>query len=561
MSARTGARERAAFAALVALQLVPVWAFGPFATQDGATHLFNAVALAEWSDPARALLREVFAVSREPNPNWTAQLVLAALARALDPDVAERVLVSAYVVGLPLALHALLRALGHARPWLALAAVPLAHGFALGMGLYNFCLSVALWAWALALYVRAAERGGVARFAAFGAACVLLYFTHVVSTLALAVTIGALELAELARAPRAWRAQAARVGRAAVAALPCALLVLWFASSEGGPAGLVFAGRAVLVNVRNTFALVFFSAWGDQDVAPLAPMLFALALLATSLDRRGARHPAARGLGIAALALLALAVVMPSSSLAGEMLTPRLVLYPVLLAAAWIGARTPDADGAGGAGTGDAGRAGRAGDATGSAGPRPASLAGVALGLAALLAAAVAALDQRAASAELAAYHACDAAIPEGAVLLPLTFEPTARFAGVGSLYAPVDPFVHAGARSALRRGAVNLDNHTAENGNHPLVWRAGFVPVRTIGCVECMPPVDLDLEAYPRPVDAVLLWKAPASVPGALGRALARDYALACGAEPGARTQLWVRRARGAREPAAVPRAPEGGA
>lgn len=505
--------ERLAFAALLALQLVPVFAFDVFATQDGATHLFNAFVLSEYAEPARGLFREVFTLSREPNPNWTAQLALAALLRMAKPDLAEKFLVASIVLGLPLAMRSLLRALGHARPWLALAVVPLAHGFALGMGLYNFCLSLALYSWLVGLYLRA-------RWVAFAAGAVLIYFTHVVGTFALALTLAALELSSVLASPRAWRDHAVRLGRAFAACLPCAALALWFVGSEGGAGSLALAldPHAIVDRLRLVATLAYFVAWGEHGVFPLALAAFAIGWLA-----RGVAAPAdarTRGLAAAAFALFALALVAPAKALAGEMLAPRLALFPLLLAVAWVGARTPS-------------------------GVAIASAPGIALGAAAALASALALADQRGLSTSLRAYHACDAQIPENAILLPLTFEPTGRFEGVGSEYARLDPHVHAGARSAIRRDAVNLDNHTAENGNHPLVWREGFVPARTIGCVECMPPDGLDLDAYPRPIDAVLAWKAPPDIAGALGEDLARDYAVACGEAPGAPVRLYLRRER----------------
>ena len=514
----TARREGLAFAALVFIQLASVWSFDVFATQDGAVHLLNARVLFDYDDPAHEIFREFYTVSREWNPNWLGQLLLAWMLSAVDPDVAEKLLVSLFVLGLPLAMRSLLRASGGSGNLLALAVVPFVQIFPLQMGFYNFCLSLVGYTWLLGQYIRLGSSFEWTRACAFSLGCVALYFAHIVSTLALLVTIGCLFIFEAQR--KTHSLESGRIKAIASIALrplllltPCSLLALYFLAAEGGPAPPSL-GSEVFDNASRGLLLQFFASWGEIDLLSLAPGILLLVVLVAGVAGRGvsdltpAQQAQSHGLAVAALVLTGLALVMPRHSLAGEFITDRLLLYPIYLAVAWLGLREA----------------------------RIFSVGWVApvLAMLALLAAGVAWHGQRDVNRELLAFHACDDTVPAASFLVPLTFEARGRWLGVGSPWERVDPIVHAGSRTAIRRDSISADNFTAENGNHPLIWQPGYLPRTQIGCTFCMPPTDLDLFAYPHAVDAVLLWKAPSPVPGPLGVQLRRHFQEACASETG---------------------------
>lgn len=161
---------RPVFLALVAASVLPLWVarFLPMVDLPGHLALINV--LHHLHDPSLRF-GEFFAARPEFTPYlgfyWTVHL----LSYVLPVEVAARLFLTAYAIGLPVATLGLVRALGRSR-WLALFALPLTYTFELYIGFINYIAALALLVGSLAVYA-ARLRG---RFAGRGwdAAMVLL---------------------------------------------------------------------------------------------------------------------------------------------------------------------------------------------------------------------------------------------------------------------------------------------------------------------------------------------------------------------------------------------------
>jgi len=131
-------RESLAFLGCIVLHLLPIWWFDHFPTQDGPSHVANASVLRDYGRPDRGLLREYYSLNWWPNPNWLGHFVMAVLMAVMPPVAAEKVLLTGYVVGLPLAVRYALGVLDPASRPLAFLAFPFVYSYALHMGFYNF---------------------------------------------------------------------------------------------------------------------------------------------------------------------------------------------------------------------------------------------------------------------------------------------------------------------------------------------------------------------------------------------------------------------------------------
>ena len=141
MSRRATGPKAYLFLALTLLGLGPVWAFKYFPTQDGPSHLLSAEVFRNVSDP-RAPASEFYERRLSPIPNWTASLALTLLTTILAPFTAERVLVSLYVVGLPLAFCYFLASVeGDGCATLGLLFI---WNSCLFRGFYSYCLGIGL---------------------------------------------------------------------------------------------------------------------------------------------------------------------------------------------------------------------------------------------------------------------------------------------------------------------------------------------------------------------------------------------------------------------------------
>jgi len=122
----------------IGVQAAALTAWPRVVTIDGPAHLAGAAALLHSGDPSQAL----YEVTLAPLPNVPFTLLLAVLLAVLGPDDAERSLVLAYAVGLPLSMRYALRGVEPSAGWLAVTAVPFVGGYLYAYGFYDFCLAL-----------------------------------------------------------------------------------------------------------------------------------------------------------------------------------------------------------------------------------------------------------------------------------------------------------------------------------------------------------------------------------------------------------------------------------
>jgi hypothetical protein len=244
--------EAVAFWALAVAYLVPVWSFRYLPTQDGPSHLANALILRDYGHSA-AGYEAFFEVRAEPLPNWTSHLLLTALLYVFPPLVAEKVLVSLYVLGFAGSLRYFFGAFGpRCRP-LSWAGLLLVYNHCFWMGFYNYCLSLILF-WVILGYC-GRRRGALDLSQAFVLMLLftLQYFTHLVGfLLAVAGALGAMVLLP----PRRVLAPLLVV----LAALPAACLAMAYFEETG-----FFRARSAMRVVNQPLARLQ-GQWAESDI-------------------------------------------------------------------------------------------------------------------------------------------------------------------------------------------------------------------------------------------------------------------------------------------------------
>ncbi len=190
--------EAVAFWALALAHLVPIWAFRYVPTQDGPAHVFNAQVLREYGQSA-AGYEQYFELRPDPLPNLTSHLLLAGLLYVFPPLVAEKLLVSLYVLGFAGAFRWFLGAFGSACRPLASLGLLFVYNRCFWLGFYNWCLGLAL-VWAILAYcLRRRDSLRLPQMAVLMVLFTAAYFTHLLCFL-LAWTCA---MVATARRPRA----------------------------------------------------------------------------------------------------------------------------------------------------------------------------------------------------------------------------------------------------------------------------------------------------------------------------------------------------------------------
>ncbi|RYZ34553.1 MAG: hypothetical protein EOO71_38625 [Myxococcaceae bacterium] len=149
----TNRTARIAFAAALVLGALPLWVSRVLPMVDLPQHLYLISVLHRLEDPT-TLYPALFAARHELTPYLGYYYLVSALNWLLPLEVANRVFLTAYVVGLPLGMAFLLRSLG--RPsWPALLTLPLAYGDSFGWGFINYLAALPLTLLCCGLFVRA----------------------------------------------------------------------------------------------------------------------------------------------------------------------------------------------------------------------------------------------------------------------------------------------------------------------------------------------------------------------------------------------------------------------
>ncbi len=466
---------------IVVLHLVPIWSFRYLPTQDGPAHLANAVILKDFGVSGMRY-NEFYEVRWEAIPNWTVHLLLVGLMHLVPPLIAEKVVVSLYVVGLAWAFRFLQQSLGQKSlggrsVWVAVTALLFVFPRFFWMGFYNWCLSVVLLFIVLGFCVR--RREWTSRDAAL--LCLLLltsWFTHLAGFL-LAIG-GAIWLAGTQCEKRAGA-----LASVALAALPgCLLTVAYFLQRDFfGPGGTGELGnhlqrwlRATEIadNLGREAASVpeqIFEPYG-QPLALVSGLGLALCIawliagVFGQVEKVPSQGPCSRRwpVGLLGVAVAILYFLVPDHFAAGHggHLKSRLAPLPFLV---WLASCRPPPR-------------------------RMAPILGVA-GLAAIgLNLTLIWIHIARAQADLNEFTAAVEHVGNNRVLFVSRGDSTRK---------PVNYLEHAADYYCLRGGNINLDNHEAETRHFPIRFRPGIS--RGWG----------ELAAYPNrhAVDQIIVWAA----------------------------------------------------
>jgi len=145
--------DRLAGAIALLFAVLPLWVSRHLPMVDLPQHLHLISVLHRIDDPT-TIYPKLFAVRAELTPYLGYYYAVSFLNWLLPIEVANKLFLSAYVIGMPLGLAFLLRSLG--RPsWPSLLALPFAYGDSFAWGFVNYCSALPLAFFSCGLAVRA----------------------------------------------------------------------------------------------------------------------------------------------------------------------------------------------------------------------------------------------------------------------------------------------------------------------------------------------------------------------------------------------------------------------
>ncbi len=506
------------FAVLLLAAPLPIWVVAHVPTQDGASHVETVTALLRWWHSP--LLQREYLPNLGLQPNWLTQVLFAGLLQLAPAAVAEKLLLTGYVVLFAVGFRLALPSTERGR-WASLGAFPFIYSFAFHMGFWNFTYGLALFLVVVGCWRRWSRRWTAGRVLALAALLVLAYFTHSVATSSVLAAVTALlgwDVVVLMtgargrdRRRRALRAWLRRAVPTYLAAAPAALLLAAFFARQRAS----FPVRPSLFDyakhLATLYALVSFDL---RELVLTVPVAVALgSVVVVTLWRRRGRFIRASDAWLA-WALLAVAIYFasPDAAIDGAQISDRLALFPWIALALWLG--------------------------SGAVPVRDVRRVALVLALAFVAGTAWRVVRYRQLDAYLAEYETVAPHVPEGSVILPLTFAPAGprrggTLDGRKLLSYRIEVARHLAGLVATERHGVNLGNSQANTRHAPLRWRPERNPFLLLDTehigLEAEPPcVELwPYTALAGPIDAVIVWGAtPATAAERCGAAVLRELA-----------------------------------
>ena len=172
------------FVVLLILHLLPIWIFAYFPSQDGPSHVYNALVLKEYNKHENYKMRDAWKLNITIFPNWLSHIALAALLYIFPPVVAEKVFLTIAIGMIPVSFFYFLDAVHKGRKdrflfaWLGF---PFAYNYLLYMGFYNFTLSIAFFFFSFGFWWKHKDNMQIKHLSVLYVLLLLTYLSHIVS--------------------------------------------------------------------------------------------------------------------------------------------------------------------------------------------------------------------------------------------------------------------------------------------------------------------------------------------------------------------------------------------
>jgi hypothetical protein len=464
-----------AYGLLALVYVLPIWIFTYFPSQDGPCHLYNAFILNHYDDP-NYTFSQFYDIRSALIPNWTSHSLLALFMRFAGPLIAEKLLLTGYILLMATGLLYLVTAVQKDAKPLAFLGFPFIYNGLFIMGFYNYSIGIGLMLISIGYWWRNVQIIRYKTLLILGILMLLLYFTH-----PLALSLATFSLLMISLVNLANRSISLKEALLSFIPFVIPTALLLFHMEEGLWHWGDWTFNRLLTFFWENGSLVYHSP-SQQIFARMLTWTFS-ALILYSLIKE---HVFQKGFWFnprrnpkdffffLSFAFLMFYFIFPDRMSGGAVIKGRLSYLPFLLMIPWISWDMPKI---------------------------ARNLVGAMLIVLSVAYLGQASVYHKRLSNELEIYMSGQDVIEPNSVILPLCFDA----AGSGWL---IGTFQHAVGYYGCRSGGIDLGNYEAATGHFPTVFKIG-VKRPDIAAME-KNPGEFDFGRWVHQIDYIITWALP---------------------------------------------------
>lgn len=182
--------EKILLAIVIFILLLPLWQAKYFLTLDGPCHLYNSrlvldFILCHHTD----FYSPYYQLNHHADPNWFSHATLAVLLSFLPAFLAEKILLTGYVLLFAFSFRFLIKQINPQSTFLLFPALLFVYHYVFQMGFWNFSFSIALFFLVSGLWMKFENGWNIRRVLLISVLLTLLYFMHPVGLMLAVVSI------------------------------------------------------------------------------------------------------------------------------------------------------------------------------------------------------------------------------------------------------------------------------------------------------------------------------------------------------------------------------------
>lgn len=183
--------EKILFYLFILFHLIPLFIATPFQTLDGPSHLYNANIIRHFLFGDDDFYKDYFYLNPEPEPNWFGHLLLSVGLSFVPFYLAEKFLLTLYIILLPLSFRHLVKIINPHTPFFDFLIFPFIYSYPFYLGFFNFLLGIPFALFSIAYFISNYRHFKLRNFFIFFILLQTTYFCHIYTYLltGLVVTI------------------------------------------------------------------------------------------------------------------------------------------------------------------------------------------------------------------------------------------------------------------------------------------------------------------------------------------------------------------------------------